>query len=161
MSTCIAIIGIDGSGKSTCFQETLRVLCEKELVAGIGDGIWLGDKDKGLIELNKIPWGRIKRFFAKLTRKYKHKTFYQITKFTELLCRVKVQNAILDKYNPKFILTDGSPLINMIGWSSFYHPRYFEPNQCIKLINYLCHDKKIPLSKNSFLYKTHSRGIFN
>ncbi len=159
MSTHIAFIGIDGSGKSTCFQKALRVLCEEGLVAGIADGVWLADKDKGLVGLTEIPWLSTKTFFARLAQKYEHKTLYQVTKFAELLCRVKVQNAVLNTYNPKFILTDGSPLINMIGWSSFYHPRYFEAKQCIKLINYLCHDRKMPLLEMGF-YIRHIPGAF-
>lgn len=159
MCIYLAVIGIDGSGKSTCFYRTLKELCKKETVAGIGDAVWLGDKDKGLIESKKIPWLSRKRFLARLTGVFENKTFYQISKFTELVCRVKIQNAIEKKYNPEFILTDGSPLVNIIGWGYFYHYRYFEPKQCIKAITYLCHDKKIPISETAF-YIRHIPEIF-
>jgi len=159
MSINIAIIGIDGSGKSTCFYETLRVLAEKEFVAGVGDDIWLSDKNKGLCRQNKGLWGATKRVFANLSKRYRNRTFYQITKFAELLCRVKVEQVIKERYNPKYILTDGFPLINVIGWGSFYHPRNFEPDQCIKSINYLCHDRKIPFTEMGF-YLTQIPEIF-
>ncbi len=159
MGTCISIIGIDGCGKSTCFHETLKVICKDSYVAGIGDEVWLGDRYKGIIKLDKVPWGGRKRFLGKLAKKSRHKTLYQVIKFSEVLCRVNIQNAIIDKHTPEFVLTDGSPLINIVGWASFYHPRYFEPHECTKSIRYLCCDETIPLSEICF-YIRHIPGVF-
>lgn len=160
MSIYIAIIGIDGSGKSTCFNETLKVFSKEKFVAGIGDEVLLSDENKTLYEKDDIHWTATKKFLGDISKRYKNKTFYQITKFAELLCKVKIQQIIIDRYKPKFILTDGSPLINVLGWGgSFYYPQYFESAQCIKCINYLCQKKKIPLSEIGF-YIRHIPGIF-
>ena len=159
MSTSIAIIGVDGSGKSSSFQLVLRLLSKRSLTAGIGDGIWLGDPDQGIRELRTIRWALAKRVLGKLAKKSRQKKLYQVTKFAEMLCRVNVQNAVERKYSPKFILTDGAPLINMIGWASFYYPRYFNRKECTNWIRYLCHDESVPLSRIGF-YLRHIPGVF-
>lgn len=150
MSTHIAIIGIDGSGKSTCFRETLKVLSENSSVAGIGDDIWLGVGCRDIVRTDNVRWATPKMLLGKLAKRSKQKTLYQITKFAEVLCRVNVQNALVKRYSPKFLLTDGSPLINTTGWAYFYHPQYFTPRVCTLAMKYLCREKTIPLSRTWF-----------
>lgn len=159
MSTFIAIIGIDGSGKSSSFERLLGLLAENSRTAGIGDAVWLGDAGQGISELRRVRWVLPKRVLGKLAKKSRQKTLYQVTKFAEMLCRVNVQNAVEAKYGPRFILTDGAPLINMIGWASFYYPRYFNRRECTNWIRYLCHDESVPLSRIGF-YLRHIPGVF-
>lgn len=145
-----AIIGVDGSGKSTCFRETLKSLARTHTVVGIGDNILLGEKDTGITEFNKVHLGRLKKALRNIVKTVRNPLLYKITKLMELICRVNIQKDVFENYRPQVILGDGAPLINSIGWGIRYHPQFFEHNQCLKAIFYLSRKKKIPSSQTSF-----------
>jgi hypothetical protein len=145
----IAIIGVDGSGKSSCFKGVLEKISKKSL-GGIGDGVFIFKKDKQLRP--KVKYLKIKTFLGGKTKFVKNRTLYRILKFTELVLRVKIHDEIERKYNLKIILTDGIPMVNTIGWGNFYHPDIFSETICKDVIEYLT-NTKIPLSRKWFYMK--------
>ena len=108
----IAIIGVDGSGKSSCFKGVLKELSKKKF-GGIGDGVFISEKGK--LSKPTIKYLKIKTFLGGKVKNVKNRTLYKILKFTELTLRVKLHDEIEKQYKPEIILTDGVPLINTIG----------------------------------------------
>jgi len=159
MSTCIATIGIDGSGKSTCFHQTTEALAKEFSVAGIGDDVWLGEGGGAIRRSPDVRWATTKGLLGELVKGRKQKTLYQITKFAEMLSRVNVQNAMVRRYRPRYVVTDGSPLINVAGWASFYYPGHFTRGTCIQAMRYLCQVEGIPLAQTAF-YLKHLPEVF-
>ena len=145
----IAIIGVDGSGKSSCFKGVLKKISKRNL-GGIGDGIFVFKKGKLLRP--KVKHIKIKTFLGEKAKFVKNRILYKILKLTELILRVKIQDEIERKYRLGTILTDGAPLINTIGWGNFYHTDIFSETICRDVIGYLTRTK-IPLSRKLFFLK--------
>ena len=122
-------------------------------IAGVGDEIWVSSSSGVLEEPRGIAWLSVRRFLAKVTKLFRNMLFYKITKYVELFCRVKIRETLETKYKPQFIFTDGSPLVNVVGWGSHYHRDIFTPEQCKKVIRFLCGDEKIPRQEMIFYFK--------
>jgi hypothetical protein len=153
MAIHVAIIGIDGCGKSTCYREVMKRFINGKSIAGVGDEIWVSGTTGSLKEPRGLVWLSIRRFFAKMTKLFRNMLFYKIMKYIELLCRVQIRETLENKYKPQFIFTDGSPLVNVVGWGSHYHKDIFTPEQCKKVIQYLCGNEKIPIQEMFFYLK--------
>ena len=153
-SKTIAVIGVDGSGKSTCFRLLFESIRDKNIVA-IGDKIIAKKND----ELFKIDlWqSRLKLFLGPRVKKLKNRKLYRIFKFLELVLRAKLLYKIDRKYAPKLIITDGSPLINILGWGHYYCPEIYSKELLIEVIGYMT-GNKIPKHRKAF-FKKHSHEV--
>lgn len=145
----IAIIGIDGSGKSSCYSNVLERVSQRK-VAVIGDEVFISQKGK-LIKPG-VRYLNLKLFLSKRVKNIKNRTLYKILKLTELILRVKVQDKVVKKYQPELILTDGSPLINTLAWGNFYLPDIYSKKLCSEVLGYMI-GKNIPWSRKYFLIK--------
>lgn len=148
-----AIIGVDGSGKSTCFGKTLESLAKAYTVVGIGDRVLLANRDLGVREFVEIRLAGLKRLFRNMAKGVSNPLLYKVTKLMELICRVRIEQDVLQNYAPHVMLGDGAPLINTIGWGIRYHPQFFEREQCLKAMYYLSGSRRIPFSETSFYMK--------
>jgi len=150
----IAVIGIDGSGKSGCFSGILGRLSEKR-IGGIGDEAFVFQNGKPLKP--EIRYLKLKTLLGKKAKNVGNRTLYKALKFTELILRVKLHDEMEKRYKPEIILTDGVPLINTLGWGSFYKPDIFGEDACREAIKYVT-KVKIPASRKGF-YLRHSPEI--
>ncbi len=146
----IAIVGVDGSGKSSCFGGVLERL-PKERLGGIGDEVFIFQKGEPVKP--KIRYLKIKRFLGKKAKNVRNRTLYKALKFTELILRVKLHDEIEKRYKPEIMLTDGAPLINTMGWGSFYKPDIFNEDTCRDVATYLT-GTRIPPFHREF-YRKH------
>ncbi len=149
----IAVIGIDGSGKSCCYERLLNLLSKQKRVAGIGDKVFVSDKEGRLITPQDVLGIKLKSGLGFMVKKAKDKLTYEISKLSELVVRSKIQEALTERYTPNIVLTDGSPLINMLGWGVYYHPQRFNERDYLDLLQYLTAEKKIPFLSTSFYLK--------
>jgi ABC-type dipeptide/oligopeptide/nickel transport system ATPase component len=145
----IAIIGIDGSGKSSCYSNVLERVSQRK-VAGIGDEVFISQKGK-LIK-PRMGYLNLKLFLGKRVKNIRNRTLYKILKLTELILRVKVQARVVKKYHPELILTDGSPLINTLAWGNYYLSDVYSEKLCSEVSGYMI-GKNIPWSRKYFLIK--------
>lgn len=149
----IALIGIDGSGKSSCYEGLLSALSKDKRVAGIGDKVLVNGPAGQLIVPQDIARVRLKSAFGFLVKRAKDKLLYEISKLTELVIRNKIQDIIVKRYRPHFVVTDGSPLINILGWGRYYRPQHFNEKDYLNLLQYLTGEAKIPLFRISTYLK--------
>jgi thymidylate kinase len=145
----IAIIGVDGSGKSSCFRDVLDKLTKRK-IAAIGDDVLISEN--GTLIKPEINYLKIKSFLSKIAKQARGKTIYKLEKFGELVLRVKIQAAIENKYRPEIVLTDGSPLINLLGWGGLYYPDFYSREQGRTVLKYLT-GTKIPIGQQVFYFK--------
>src|SRR4030067_2190324 len=118
----IAIVGVDGSGKSSCFRDVLRKLTKRR-IASVGDEVLISEN--GSVIRPEINYLKIKSFLGEKAKHTRGKTTYKLMKLGDLIFRAKIQDEIEAKYRPEIILTDGSPLINALGWGGLYHPDFY------------------------------------
>ncbi len=153
-SKTIAVIGVDGSGKSTCFRLLFDSIKYKNTVA-IGDEV-MAKKNDELFKIN-LWQSRLKLFLGPRVKKLKNRKLYRIFKFLELVLRAKLIYKIDSKYAPELILTDGSPLINILGWGHYYCPEIYSKELLIEVIGYMT-GNKIPKHRKAF-FKKHSLEV--
>ncbi len=147
----IAVIGIDGSGKSSCYEDLLRYLAVNRNVAGVGDKVLVSVSSGELITPQDIIQVRLKSTLGVIVRMCRGKLLYEISKLTELVVRSKIQNTIAERYKPQYLVTDGSALVNMLGWGRYYRPQYFNEKAYVELIAYLTGEKRVSFRK-AFYY---------
>lgn len=153
-SKTIAVIGVDGSGKSTAFKLLFESIRTKN-IAAIGDKVMIKKKDK-LFKV-KLWQSRLKSFIGPRVKTLKNRKLYRVFKFLELLLRAKLLYRIDRKYVPEIILTDGSPLINILGWGHYYCPEIYGKELLLEVIGYMT-GNKIPKLRKAF-FKKHSREV--
>ncbi len=125
----IAILGIDGSGKSTLSREIAQRLAENLPVCLVTDRLEFY-VDGRLMEMQPLP-SEILRCavgqYAKTARSLKH---YKAPKLAELLLRDHVMSGAKRWYAPEFLVLDGCPLLNLVGWANVYKPEHFDAAAC-------------------------------
>ncbi|MBU0694717.1 MAG: deoxynucleoside kinase [Candidatus Omnitrophica bacterium] len=150
----IAIIGVDGSGKSFCYENVLNALAKKNKVGGVGDKVLVSVGPGELAVPEDMLRIKVRAKLGILVRMCRNKLLYEITKITELVSRNKIQDVIIKKYKPEVVITDGSPLLNILGWGRYYRPEHFNEREYLKIVSYLTGEKKISL-KDTFFYLRH------
>lgn len=150
----IAVIGIDGSGKSTCFKYLFESINDRK-IAAIGDKVLLKKNNK--VQNSRHLLSRLKVFLGSKVKQIKNRKLYRILKFGELLLRVKLLYIIDRKNAPKIIITDGSPLINILGWGHYYCPDIYTDELLLEVISYMT-GKRVPNNRKKF-FQEHSKEI--
>jgi hypothetical protein len=148
-----AIIGVDGSGKSTCFRGVLKTLARSHDIMGIGDRVYSGGKGRDVAEHNKARWAGLKNRFRSTAKNMRNPLLYEVTKLAELVCWSRIHRQLVEYYMPEVILGDGAPLINIAGWGVRYHPEFFQRSHCAKALLYLSGTRKVPAGEALFYMK--------
>jgi hypothetical protein len=142
-----AIVGIDGSGKSSTFNGALDALAHTLRVAGVGDPFWSGGPGEPLRERTDIPGSRIARTFGRAAKATSLQGLYKNLKLLELTERAHIARQMAEHDAPDVILTDGQPLINSAAWavSRFYREELLEDEELYRVMLYLAGEQRIGL----------------
>ena len=145
-----AVVGVDGSGKSSTFVSTLRALANRVRVVGIGDQILHGGPGESISELAGVPLSRSAKFLGRFAKGLRWQRLYKNFKFVELAELAHVCQYVADHDPPDVILTDGQPLINVAGWACarFYREDLSDDDEELwRVICYLGGEDRIPLRR--------------
>ena len=132
----IALVGIDGSGKSSVSHELVRRLSEGRRGCLISDELefYENGERKGtqplLTDVVRHALGR----HAKVAKSLTH---YKVPKLAELMLRDQLLTQVQRWYAPHVIILDGSPLINLMAWSVLYKKNELDPSSCAAAIRIL------------------------
>jgi 1-acyl-sn-glycerol-3-phosphate acyltransferase len=132
----VAVLGIDGSGKSTVSRELARRLSNGGRVCRVSDELqfYEGGARKEvqplLTELVREAVGR----YAKAAKSLKH---YKVPKLAELLLRDQLMKQVRRWYAPEVVVLDGSPLLNLMAWTSLYKADAVDADSCANAIRVL------------------------
>lgn len=118
----IAVMGIDGSGKSTLSRALARSLSDSCRSALISDSLECYEKSTTLavqpllLEVARKKMSSVAKGAASLKS-------YKIPKLIEMLLRDQVVTDAQNWYHAEVVVQDGSPLLNLIGWSLLYQSK--------------------------------------
>ena len=123
----VAVIGIDGCGKST--------LSKSLATKHPGESCFIGDSllfycDGNLCPMQPLITDKLRTWVGKKAKKAEKLALYKVPKITELLLRDHLLLEIGRWYRPNFIFMDGSPLLNIAAWSIIYHEDSFNQKTC-------------------------------
>lgn len=152
-SSClIAVLGIDGSGKSTVSHRLAESLATDQLVCLVSDELKLYEDGRPTIEPAPIT-ERLRHSVHVMAKHATSLKAYKIPKLTDLFLRDRLARIMAKKYQPRTIVTDGSPLLNMIAWASLYKKRVLPAETCSGAIGVLT-GAAIPPDEQDALYES-------
>ena len=135
-SRLIAVLGIDGSGKSTVSHRLAESLSRDHLVCLVSDELKLYEAGSPTIEPAPIT-ERLRHAVHVMAKHATSLKAYKIPKLTDLFLRDRLAHIMARRYKPRTIVTDGSPLLNMIAWASLYKERVLPADTCSRAIGVL------------------------
>jgi 1-acyl-sn-glycerol-3-phosphate acyltransferase len=136
-----AVLGIDGSGKSTLSRMVSKKFSERHRVCLISDSLELYE-DENQKELQPLLTEKVRKALGRYAKKAKSLKHYKIPKLAEILLRDHMMGEVRRWYKPDIIVQDGCPLINLAAWAKLYKEEYFDTEACAKAIRILTGDRK-------------------
>ena len=115
----LAVLGIDGSGKSTLSRGLARELSLQGRVCLVSDRV-LFFEDGEPQEIPSLVTEKVREVIGRRAKKAGSLKSYKIPKLAELLLRDHTVGQIKRWYWPDLIVTDGSSLLNMTAWARLY-----------------------------------------
>lgn len=132
----IAILGIDGSGKSTLSRRLARESSAAQTTCTIADSleIWEGGRPQ---ELQPLIAERVRRWIGARAKRAESLARYKIPKLAELFLRDHLLEEAGRWYRPASVFMDGMPLLNLCAWSALYREEQFSEEVCARLLSVL------------------------
>jgi 1-acyl-sn-glycerol-3-phosphate acyltransferase len=122
----LAVLGIDGSGKSTLSRRLAVALSEKGRVCRVSDRLEF--YERGVCHtIHALPSERVRQALGRYAKAAKSLKHYKIPKLAELLLRDHLLGEMRRWHRPRVAVTDGSPLINLTAWARLYREELFDP----------------------------------
>jgi 1-acyl-sn-glycerol-3-phosphate acyltransferase len=121
----VAVLGIDGSGKSTVSQHVAMDLSQRLRICRISDDVEFYEKH----ECRRVQWlaaERLRQALCRYTRGARTLNLYKFPKLAELLLRSHLTDEVHRWYAPAAIVLDGAPLINLTAWARIYKGDRFD-----------------------------------
>jgi diacylglycerol kinase family enzyme len=116
-TTVAAVVGIDGSGKSSAFRGALELLAQRVDVAAIGDEYLAGAPGVPIHPRTDLPWQRAAGAIARRAKRTRQAWAYRQLKTLDLIARSRMREHVVRDEQPDVVLTDGDPLVNTMAWS--------------------------------------------
>lgn len=113
----VAIVGIDGCGKSSAYRGAIESLHNAFRVAGVGEQLWSGAPGTRVVEREDVPLARGSQKIGAWAKNLRCQALYKDLKFLELAERTSIEEHIATHDAPDVILTDGHPLVNFAAWA--------------------------------------------
>jgi len=130
----ISLLGIDGSGKSTVSRLSACALAGK--VCRISDGMEFFENGKEL-HIQPLITERLRERIGSYAKGARSLKSYKIPKLAELLLRNHLIREAGRWYNPDYVITDGSPLLNILSWAVLYKDELLDAAKCEQALRVL------------------------
>ena len=145
-----AVVGIDGSGKSSAFRGALERLADSTDVVGIGDAYLAAAPGVPLHPRTDLLWERPAALAARLAKRTRQPLIYRQLKTLDLIARSRMRDQVVKDEQPDVLLTDGDPLVNTLAWSvgRLYRDQLADDDRRIlDALAYLSGQARIPRSE--------------
>jgi diacylglycerol kinase family enzyme len=146
-SIVVAVVGIDGSGKSSAFRGALWRLARSADVVGIGDAYLAGAPGVPIHARTDLPLQRTAATAARLAKQTRQAWAYRQLKTLDLMARSRMREHLVRYERPDVVLTDGDPLVNTLAWSvgRLYRDQLLDDDQqVLDALAYLSGQARIP-----------------
>ncbi len=139
----IALLGIDGSGKSTLSRLLAEDFSRSNSSCLISDDLVLyengqpGDFQPLMIE-------KLRRWVGAQAKQAGSLARYKIPKLAELLLRDKLLTEARRWYRPRRVFMDGMPLLNLTAWAVLYKGEAVNEETMAKVLRLLSGESELP-----------------
>jgi len=115
----VAVLGIDGSGKSSVSRRLARRLSTEGGACLVSDRLEFFENGEPK-PLQPLGFEAARGLVSRYAKRARSLARYKIPKLAELLLRDRLLADINRWYAPRTIVLDGSPLLNMAAWAALY-----------------------------------------
>jgi 1-acyl-sn-glycerol-3-phosphate acyltransferase len=150
----LAVLGIDGSGKSTLSRIASIKLSDSRRVCLLTENLELYE-DGNQTELQPLFTEKVREALGKYAKTAKSLKHYKIPKMAEILLRDHMLGEVRRWYKPDIIVQDGCPLINLAAWAKLYKEEYFDAEACAKAIRILTGEREAVQKDDPIFDKVH------
>jgi 1-acyl-sn-glycerol-3-phosphate acyltransferase len=124
----LAVLGIDGSGKSTLSHRLAQHLSRRGRVCLVTDNVLFFEEGRAQ-DIQPLVAEKLREAIGRRAKTARSLKSYKVPKLAELLLRDHIVGQVKRWYGPDLIVTDGSPLLNMTAWARLY--REEEPDDAL------------------------------
>jgi 1-acyl-sn-glycerol-3-phosphate acyltransferase len=135
-SRCLAILGVDGSGKSTVSVKAAQHFSESVRACLVSDELRLFDNGRAR-DMQPLLSEILRQRIGAYAKKVVSLKQYKIPKLAELLLRDRLLHEARRWYSPDLIVMDSSPLLNLLAWSVLYDQEELDNATCSTLLGIL------------------------
>jgi 1-acyl-sn-glycerol-3-phosphate acyltransferase len=150
----LAVLGIDGSGKSTLSRMVSKKLSDAFRVCLVSDNLEFYE-NANQKELQPLLTEKVREALGRYAKTAKSLKQYKIPKLAELLLRDHIMGEVQRWYTPDIIVQDGCPLINLAAWAKLYKEEYFDTEACSKAIRILTGKREAIIKDDPIFTKFH------
>jgi hypothetical protein len=140
------VCGLDAETRSRIVGELTRRLGQRDRTVALADPILQADAT-GTRE-GGIPPTRSRLWPALLASIFRTSGLFKGYKFAEMVERARLDEAFEDGRLARFVVGDGSPLVDVLAWAQadFYRGK-FEERHTRRLLRYLSGERRIPFRR--------------
>ncbi len=143
----VACCGIDTEANHALFLALTERLGASGRTIGIGDTILESDA-AGLRESDGVPLVRSGMAPQALAWVFRTGGMYRGNKFAQMVKRARVDEALQDGRTARFVVGDGSPLVDLLAWGEAdFYSGSFDEKGLQRLLLYVSGQRKIPLGQ--------------
>lgn len=146
ITSSLAILGIDGSGKSSISAAMAKKRSQSGRSCLVGDQLTFFENGE-VCPLQPSGLESIRRIVARHAKRAGSLKSYKIPKLTELLMRDRLLLEVNRWYAVRWIIQDGSPLLNMAAWAALY-PGHHEDDMLLDGIAVMAGRKTTTFDQN-------------
>jgi 1-acyl-sn-glycerol-3-phosphate acyltransferase len=132
----VAVLGIDGSGKSTLSRILAQRLSLDARAALITDDVIFFEEGHRK-ETQPLLTEKLREAIGRRAKAAESLKSYKVPKLAELLLRDHIVELVRRWYAPDAIVMDGSPLLNVTAWAKLYLEEEFDDSICASAIRVL------------------------
>lgn len=134
----VAVLGVDGAGKSTLSRRLAVERSRDGRTCLIGDRLErfrAGEPERLAPPLAE----RLRRWILARARRSGSLARYKVPKMADLLLRDRLLGTASRGHRPDAVFMDGMPLLNMTAWAVLYHESHLTRETCARILAILAH----------------------
>jgi 1-acyl-sn-glycerol-3-phosphate acyltransferase len=141
----IACCGIDGETNRALVLALTERLGASGSTIGFGETMLEADA-RGVREATRVPPAGSRAWPRLLAWAFRTGSIYRGDKFAEMVLRVRVDEALQDGRTARFVVSEGSPLVDLLAWAQAdFYRGVFDEKGLQQILLYLSGQRKIPL----------------
>jgi len=144
----VAVCGLDAGSRGDVFRRLTASLGETHRALGISDYVIEAEAGDVREITGPIPEARIRRWLGALARIVRTGDRYKGQRFAEMVDRAQVEEVLGKRPSARFVVTDGSPLVDLLASAdSDFYRGVFDDSGIHHLLQFLSGERQIPFSK--------------